>query len=456
MTVRERPQRKQQQKLSWQYWLGLVTIYGVLLAVRVWGGLNYAGVNVLSPDSDDVLRDIRVYAWMPQRGFLRELDRLEEVPQVWMMQWKIESCQSILAVGTEQSAGVLSRFRVTTGDSWVGPAKVLSTSGALQDCRDPALLKALSGGGSRRVVELPVRRGASLFGLPGSINWQGDGLLVLVPLMQMFVVILVLRFVCRLLRSVAAVVRANTLSAGCFSASVISETIRLVVLIALFHQFGTTVTRILTIRNGIESLFASVAGCVLLWAVQNPSRMVPRLFILRWRLALVVLFAVILLVKLCWILRVSSFQSTDYGRYLSIGELLCDGRWDVIAARAEPLLRTYVRRATVVTVPAVWCFGRGVAAIEAWNFLLQSGTLALFWMLVKLLTNSRATGAVAVVLLWLMPEFWYTATIASHNVSANFLLCSSLLLLLLFLLLFVIVCVDVAASAAETPILFFL
>ena len=195
---------------------------------------------------------IRVYAWMPQRGFLRELDRLDEVPQVWMMQWKIESCQSILAVGPEQSIGVLSRLRVTTGDSWVGPVKILSTKGALQECRDEALLRSLSGGESRRVVELPVQRGTSLFGLPGSINWQGDGLLVLVPLMQMFVVMLVLRFVCRLLRSVAAVVRASTLSAGYSTASLISETIRLVVLIALFHQFGTTVTRILTIRNGIE------------------------------------------------------------------------------------------------------------------------------------------------------------------------------------------------------------
>jgi hypothetical protein len=248
----------------------------------------------------------------------------------------------------------------------------------------------------------------------------------------MRLIVLIFRFVHRFLRTVAAVVRMNAHVSGSFSASWLSQVIRLVVLVALLHQFGLTSVRILTIRSGIESLLASLAGCVLLWVIQNPSRMVPPWFILRWRLALVVLFAVVVLVKLCWVLCVSSFQSTDYGRYLSIGELLCDGRWDLIAARAEPLLRTYVRRATVVTLPAIWCFGRGIAAIEAWNFLLQSGTLVLFWLLVKLLTNSRAAGAVAVVLLWLMPEFWYTATIASHNVSANFLLCSSLLLLLLF------------------------
>ena len=260
MTMLERSHGKQQRRFSWQYWVGLIIVYGVLLAVRVWGGLHYAGVNVLSPDSGDVLGDIRVYAWMPQRGFLRELDRLEEVPQVWMMQWKIESCQSILAVGPEQSIGVLSRLRVTTGDSWVGPVKILSTMGALQECRDEALLRSLSGGESRRVVELPVRRGSSLFGLPGSVNWQGDGLLLLVPLLQMSLIVLIFRFIHRFLRTVAAVVRMNAQVSGGFSASWLSQVIRLVVLVALLHQFGLTSVRILTIRNGIESLLASVAA----------------------------------------------------------------------------------------------------------------------------------------------------------------------------------------------------
>ncbi|MFN9036267.1 MAG: hypothetical protein ACK5YO_08225, partial [Planctomyces sp.] len=123
-------------------------------------------------------------AWMPQRAFLRELDRIPEVPQVWMLQSQVAACESVLVVcpaGHDASAGTL---RVVCGDSWAGPVKVLSTAGGAVRSQNEVLVKLLSPDDRAAVYELPLRRSFTM--VPGvrGFNWQGDFWLLLVPLLQ--------------------------------------------------------------------------------------------------------------------------------------------------------------------------------------------------------------------------------------------------------------------------------
>ncbi|MFM8727036.1 MAG: hypothetical protein ACKON9_18140, partial [Planctomycetaceae bacterium] len=128
--------------------------------------------------------DIRVYGWLPQRKFLQQFERLPEVPRVWMMAEHVEPITKVLAALPSGHPELATSLRVTAGDSWTGPVKVLMPAGGADLCADSALVQALSDGGKFEVMELPVGRVSSILpGLRGR-NWQGDGLLLLVAVCQ--------------------------------------------------------------------------------------------------------------------------------------------------------------------------------------------------------------------------------------------------------------------------------
>ena len=152
----------------WRIWPGrtlFLLVFTVLLTVRLWFGLNYASVYVQTSSSQAGSAGLRVYAWMPQRSFLREFDRLPEVPQVWMLQSHVDACESVLVVcpaGEDASVGTL---RVVCGDSWTGPVRVVSTAVSAVRSQNEPLVKSLTPDNRSSVYELPVRRWASL--IPG-------------------------------------------------------------------------------------------------------------------------------------------------------------------------------------------------------------------------------------------------------------------------------------------------
>ena len=103
---------------GWQVRAVFLAAFAVLLTVRLWGGFNYGSVFVQTASQAAGSAGLRVYAWMPQRSFLRELDRVPEVPQVWMLQSQVDACDSVLVVCPagaetvveERSSSRLDRF----------------------------------------------------------------------------------------------------------------------------------------------------------------------------------------------------------------------------------------------------------------------------------------------------------------------------------------------------------
>lgn len=424
MTASVFRERSVRSLLLWASALALL-----LLVFRLWQGLHYSAIFVSSGSGAVEGLDIRVYGWLPQRKFLQQFERLPEVPRVWMMAEHVEPITKVLAALPSGHPELATSLRVTAGDSWTGPVKVLMPSGGAGPCADSALVQALSDGGKFEVMELPVGRVSSILpGLRGR-NWQGDGLLLLVAVCQSGFMLAFGLFVLQVLATAGAGPGGTFPSENTILQRMLLAGCRVFVLLLAAHQFVVVFGRILMIRSGVESLAASLLGILLMAGISCFVGRSRVWFGGRSAGALLVLVCVCLLLRVVWIQSVDSYQSTDYARYLTIGEQICEGRWDLIGARGEVLVAEYARRAMVVTVPAVWLFGKGLHAVEYWNLLLQAATLLTFGVFVRLLTGSPVRAVVAAVLLMLMPEFWYTATIATHNVPANFLLALCLLLL---------------------------
>lgn len=410
--------------LLWSSVLGCV-----LLAFRLWQGLHYSAIFVSSGSIAVESLEIRVHGWLPQKKFLQQFERLPEVPRVWMMSEHVEPLSAVLVSIPTGNPEIAASLRVTAGDSWTGPVRVLMPSGGACACTDAALVQALSDGGRFEVLQLPIGRLSSILpGLKGR-NWQGDGLLLLVTVCQSWFILVFVVFMLRVMSATLAGFGGDFASGHSTVQQTLLAGCRVLVLLLAAHQFIVVFGRILMIRSGMESVAASLCGVVLTTGVSSLVGRSTVWFGGRNAGPLVVLVCVCVVLRIVWILSVDSYQSTDYARYLMIGEQICEGRWDLISARSEVLVNEYARRAMVVTVPAVWLFGRGLHAVECWNLLLQTATLTAFGVYVRLLTGSRVRAVIAAVLLLMMPEFWYTATIATHNVPANFFLALCLLLL---------------------------
>ena len=416
----------------WRIWPGralFLLVFTVLLTVRLWFGLNYASVYVQTSSSQAGSAGLRVYAWMPQRSFLRELDRVPEVPQVWMLQSHVDACESVLVVcpaGEDASVGTL---RVVCGDSWTGPVRVVSTAVSAVRSQNEPLVKSLTPDNRSSVYELPVRRWASL--IPGvrGFNWQGDFWLLLVPLLQSLLFCRLFSLIGGLIGRSSAIGGAEWLPAGNRWIGVCASLLRLSVLLLVLHQVTLVICRLAAVRSGLEAAVAALCGLAILQSLWFCFRTVAGSGTAGGHRVFLRVITVIAVVRLVWISAVDSYQSTDYARYLEIGEQVYDGRWDLLATREEILTTLYIRRALIVTFPAIWLFGKGLAALECWNFCAQVLTLVLFRRLVRLLTGSSAVATAAIVLLTLMPEFWYSVTIATHNIMANLLICSVMLVL---------------------------
>lgn len=403
--------------------------FAVLLTVRFWCGLNYSSVYVQSVSPRAESADLRIYAWMPQRSFLRELHRIPEVPQVWMLNTQVQACDSVLVVCPAGGDAEVGTLRVVCGESWTGPVKVVSLSGAAVRCQDQALVKSLVPDERSVVYELPVRRSKSL--IPGihGFNWQGDFWLLLVPLLQALLF-------CRVLSCLRAVVSSgNSVGNAEFTTNesslmrVCVGILRLLLLLLVLHQIVSVIGRFVAVRSGLEAAVGSLCGLALIQGVFVCIRTIGQSGSKSGLRALLCVMTLIGIARVVWISNVDSYQSTDYARYLEVGEQVYDGRWDLLAARDEILTPFYIRRALLVTLPAIWLFGKGLAGLECWNLCLQLLTLLAFRRLVRLMTGSPVIATPAVVLLTLMPEFWYSITIATHNVMANLLICCVMLVL---------------------------
>ncbi|MFN9235199.1 MAG: hypothetical protein ACK6D4_11205, partial [Planctomyces sp.] len=260
-------------------------------------------------------------------------------------------------------------------------------------------------------------------------NWQGDFWLLLVPLLQALLF-------CRLLSLMRGVIGGSfavgepvwTLT-GRWWISVSVGLLLLSVLLLVLHQVVLVISRVVAVRSGLEAAVGSLCGLAILQGVWLCFRTVGHRGTAGGLRAFLCVIMLIAVVRVVWISKVDSYQSTDYARYLEIGQQIYDGRWDLLAIRGETLTPLYIRRSLIVTLPAICLFGKGLAALEWWNVCVQLLTLLVFRRLVRLLTGSAAVATAAIVLLTLMPEFWYSVTIATHNVMANLLICCVMLLL---------------------------
>ncbi|MFM7919669.1 MAG: hypothetical protein ACKPJJ_05545, partial [Planctomycetaceae bacterium] len=167
--------------------------------------------------------------------------------------------------------------------------------------------------------------------LPGlrGRNWQGDGLLLLVAVCQSGFMLAFGWFVLQVLAAAGAGPGGTFPSENTIVQRMLLAGCRVFVLLLAAHQLVVVFGRILMIRSGVESVAASLLGILLMAGISFFVGRSSVWFGGRSAGALVVLGCVCLLLRVVWIQSVDSYQSTDYARYLTIGEQICEGRWDL-------------------------------------------------------------------------------------------------------------------------------
>lgn len=135
----------------------------------------------------------------------------------------------------------------------------------------------------------------------------------------------------------------------------------------------------------------------------------------------VLFIALLVVLKLLWCLAFDSVQHGDIGRYFNFGTLISSESWgDLERLRGERSYRTYARRAFFYPAPLMRLFGDSAYALELSNIALQMSTLMLlYWWMRKNRGNRESLVFTGVLAMY--PDWWYSVTLASHDMCAMFL-----------------------------------
>ncbi len=151
---------------------------------------------------------------------------------------------------------------------------------------------------------------------------------------------------------------------------------------------------------GACALLVPVA-VTLIFACRLIFRLEDETYVARVALAIVLLSLVL---RLIWIIAVSSYQVNDFGEYLNSATDKTDTLW---------------RRAAFYTYPLVLIFGKSLVALKIANVMLATATTWVFFLAGRIIVGARTAVLALLFFMW-HPDLWYSLTLASHDILGLF------------------------------------
>ncbi|MEY3173526.1 MAG: hypothetical protein RLZZ436_1440 [Planctomycetota bacterium] len=129
---------------------------------------------------------------------------------------------------------------------------------------------------------------------------------------------------------------------------------------------------------------------------------------------------VLLILKAAWLQTVDYRASSDYAKYEKLGWYLAAGDWESVDGMARDLVApVYLVRAWAWMFPVSLFFGPDRTALELANCALQGLSVVLMCVLISRVVDLK-TAARFLPLAFVVPEFWYSAGMVTHNVPGYF------------------------------------
>ena len=400
--------------------LAMLVLGPALLLNRYRSGFNYVPLHVSLGD-DASAKEFRVFAQSPF-GTFGEFDSDPRYPGRWRTGVSIGGVQRVF-VWTQQTGGLESRsYTVWAGESSKS-AKELICSAAKTD----STLPDVDGGA---VTELKVEPLASsrLHWPSQTINWQGDAMLILVPLVQAILLVLLAAVALFLrrpdgLNTDLSTTHSNLKSRAVFEKLLLSGLWLLAVVFFGQHLLEST-NVFLSVRYADQFLasaliFVSLVIFIIVLTL-IVSRIKTELSVNRFAFFVT---GILFLAKAIWILQLDSVQPMDYGEYWKHGRAMAIGDYESIRQDPNPYKSAYVTRAYVYAFPVAALFGPTNAGLEIANWVTQLLSTIIFWRLGVRFLGVRAA-CLSVPFFVMYPDLWYSTTLMTHETPGMFwLLC---------------------------------
>jgi len=399
------------------------TLFAAFLCSRLIQQLNYLPIHVCVPQ--EVAATQPVLTAVSSDGRRQQLTQRQENLTVFSMldgTIPVQRIQVSLPEGTVLTA---DGVRIVLGSGWPPPVALL---------RNPALTvheNLNHSSAPQAAIQSETWLTAQPFavsklpGQPDAINWQGDLWLLLVPLLQSFVCLLLLKMSSTFVQSALAwLSRCNEYAtdATCFqrARTWCSKLTTLALALLILCQIQFQVRSFLNVRDGLQFFIALCISAALLYSFKWWAAFLRRREQTSSRvLTTSLLIGTIFLAKLFWVTSVTTAQTDDYAKYFRYGGHMASGNWDDLAREQTPLLRLFVERAAVYTLPVASLFGQGMPPIEITNVILQSLTAAVTTLLIGRMFGNL-TACLSAPLLLLYPSFWYSPTLATPQIPGFF------------------------------------
>lgn len=386
-------------------------IFACALSWRVWSGLHYSRLLVSFAGPQDAADKSMVVFVKTATGELWELQPDELDPAIWSRYARFPAVRSIVAAWYEAAAVRSELPEVRMGLNWESSQRLPIRRIA----SGPSTEKGLR---SFAVVAeyLPEKAVGSL---PTSntdvMNWQGDGLLVVLAAVQALLGTLLLY-----LGYWALQIPGPSGDPKFSLAAVPLEMIRLPLLVLFGHQFCVFLQRTVSLTSAKSSLIGGTLALlpwllVYVWVRGLPSSLEPRRVILR----MVLVTLAVSVVKLLWLAGNEFRPIGDYEAFQRLGTLAAEGRWEEVGTDRSYVAFIYLRRAVFCVSPVVYCFGAGLWKIELANVIIQAFSALLVCELVRRMFGLKVA-ACTLPLILIYPDFFYSAGMVSHNVWGYF------------------------------------
>ncbi|MEY2727823.1 MAG: hypothetical protein RLZZ458_3690 [Planctomycetota bacterium] len=315
-------------------------------------------------------------------------------------------------------------LRLLCGDHWSWPDRVYGESELVVSVPEERLLSNFRKLGLPHVLE--VRLNGPARGVVersrGAINWQGDGWLLGLSLVQSLSVTLFLLYMRR--RMFRVVARPQTVSPDdqplLFGAASLMQFFLVVLLgCQLVFYCGAAASQ----RSAMESMSGLLCLLVLLSAGT---------WLLRWLLLRVE--PRMLAVSGCLLPFLAAFFSEQLSEGLGVapaaesrrcveaGQLLWEQGWGGLPSISERISVAEVRQSLVFGMPAVWLFGPEVVSVQKLGLVLQVACGLMFFWLATRIGGVRAAAAGLFLLLVAEPEFRLLGASGSPRIAECFCL----------------------------------
>jgi hypothetical protein len=387
-------------------WCGLVV-------ERYRGGQNFVPVHVKLSGLHDAEDDVAVYV-QSVHGSIGTLVRNEVDPLLWDHSYSISSVKRIIVAAQtlEDLNGVTVEVRV--GQSWVEPSTMLRvlTGPVPAEVIPPGQVFAV------QFLTEPFHK-SRIASVRDAVNWSGDFWLFAVPLLQLTclltgvaVLVMTFRSLCRLngldqghskcdSRGMYGKAGSYILSATWLSASLL-----------LMHQVWwhlVNFKQIIYVDQFCGLIAATVVCVVCISGYCYTILKIRR----EWHAALVAIF-LIGVIKAVWVARIETIQFSDYGIYWDFGRRMALGEWASLESATDSLRTLLVERSYMYFYFVARWFGHSQSVLEVCNVVTQILTASLLYIFVRSILGHRIA-VLSLPLFVIHPDFWFAATVASHD-----------------------------------------